>query len=100
MIQVMLRAERGTGAARMADDGDWNSRITGSDSRSSLLTGLIALGEGRGNSGMTGTLVIEMAVLLRPELAIDRTALEQDMVRCDVDNRSALKNQCQVAFGQ
>ena len=49
---------------------------------------------------MTGTLALEMAVLLRPELAIERAALEQDAVRRDVDDFALLHDQDLVAFGQ
>ena len=66
MNQAILRADRGTGAARTADVGDWNSRMTGSVRSSWAPLGLIALGERRGNSSMARALIVEVAVLLRP----------------------------------
>ena len=101
MIQTMPRADRGTGAEVIAVDGIWNSRMTGSvGSLRSSTTVLIALDEGRGVGGMAGTLSVEMAVLLRPELAIDSAAFEQDAVRRDIDHLSLVQNQGLVAFGQ
>src|SRR5689334_7816430 len=67
MIQTTWRADCGTGAAVIAVDGIWNSRITGSvGSLRSSTAVLIALDEGRGERGMAGTLCFEMAILLGP----------------------------------
>ena len=54
----------------------------------------------RGVGGMAWTLRFEMAVLLRPELAIDSAAFEQNAVRRDIDHLSLVQNQGLVAFGQ
>src|SRR5262249_30148726 len=96
MIHTMPRAERGTGVVVITVDGIWNSRMTGrvGSCRSSATTAvLIALDEGRGERGMTRTLAVEVAVLLRPELAIDGAAFEQDAVRCDVHHLALLQHQ-------
>lgn len=52
------------------------------------------------DNGMTGTLALEMAVLLRPELGIEQAALEQNVVRRDVDHFACLQDQDLVAFDQ
>ncbi len=62
--------------------------------------GLIALGERWGNSGMARALIVEVAVLLRPELAIDCAAFKQHMVRRDIHDPAAVQNQGQIALGQ
>ena len=101
MTHRMPRAERGTCAEVIAVDGIWNSRMIGSvGSLRSSTTVLIALDEGRGVGGMAGTLSVKMAVLLRPELAIDSAAFEQDAMRRDIDHLSLVQNQGLVALGQ
>ena len=49
---------------------------------------------------MTRALALEMAMLLRPELAIERTALKQHTVRSDVGDFALLQHQDLVAFHQ
>src|SRR5271170_7586795 len=97
----MPRAERGISAVVIAMDGDWNSRMAGSvgSPRSSAIV-LIALDEGRSESCMAWTLAVEMAVLLRPELAVDGAAFKQDAVRRDVHHLALFKHEDLVAFGQ
>jgi len=45
-------------------------------------------------------LIVEMAVLLRPELTIDGTAFKQHMVRRDIHDTATFQNQGQIALGQ
>ena len=49
---------------------------------------------------MARTLTVEMAVLLCPELAVDRAALEQDTVRRDIFDLALFQHEDLVAFGQ
>ena len=105
IIQMTPRAERGTGALTIAVDGHWNSRIAGnvgsSGSGRRLTNAMCSSTQacssfdhlaGRRmpsswrNDRLDGDRVFEMAVLLRPELAVDRAALEQHAVRGDVDD--------------
>src|SRR5208282_4486706 len=59
-----------------------------------------AMDQPRRDRRVMGSLALEMAVLLRPQLAIDRAALEQHAMRSDVDDFALLHHQDQVAFGQ
>lgn len=49
---------------------------------------------------MTGTLAVEMAVLLRPELLVDRASLDQHAMRREVGDLTVLHDQYLVAIGQ
>src|SRR5689334_19991894 len=69
-VQAMPRATRGIGALTIAVDGDWYSRMIGRvGSPRSATAVLIAVDEIWGERGMSRTLLIQMAVLLSPELA-------------------------------
>ena len=98
--QMVPRAERGTGIARMPADGDWTSSTTGRRGSSSAVVRLVALEERGGDSCMAGTLRLHMTVLLRPELTIQGAAFKQCAVRCDVDQLAFFQHQDLVALGQ
>ncbi len=49
---------------------------------------------------MTWTLAVEMAILLRPQVAIYGTALKQDAVRSDIGGFALFHHQDLVAFDQ
>src|SRR5271165_1469978 len=105
IIHVTRRAAAGTGALMTATDGDWNSRIAGSVGSSAVAGAvcsgrLIALEECRGGGGMARTLAFHVAVLLCPELTIERAAFEQRAVRREVDDGAALHHHDLVALGQ
>jgi len=63
-----------------------------------LLRRLTTGNQPRSNTGMTETLALEMLILLRPELTIERAALEQNTVRRYVDNFARLYDQNLVAL--
>ena len=85
---------------RIAAEGDWNSRIAGSVASFRSSIGSIPLGECWSKSCMAWTLSVEVAVLLRPELAIKGAALEQSPVRCDVDRLAFFENEDLIALRQ
>jgi hypothetical protein len=115
MTHTVPRAERGIGALTIAVDGHWNSNIAGNVGSAPplcrtasaldedlLMTDrlfLIAADETRGD-GAAGAAAVEMAVLLRPQLAVHRTALEQLMVRPDIHQLALLHDEDLVAIGQ
>ena len=101
IIQLIIWAARGIGVLVIAVDGDWNSRITGNvGSPRSATAVLSAWDAGRGESCMTGTLIVEMAILLRPKLAIDSATFEQHFVRCNVQEFTLVEHHDQVAIDQ
>src|SRR6185437_6359701 len=92
--QTMPRANAGFGIPVIAVDGDWNSRIAGSVGSSASTTAvLIALDEGRSESCMAWTLAFHVAVLLCPELAIDRATFQQHAMRRDIHQPALLQHQ-------
>src|SRR6202030_1680526 len=115
MTHTVPRAERGIGALMIAVDGHWNSRIAGKvgsvaprrrttsaldeDLLMSYSAFLIAADEAR-RDGAARAAAIHVAVLLRPQLAVEVAALQQDLVRRDVDQLALLQNEDLVAFGQ
>src|ERR1700730_10788027 len=115
MPHPVPRAERGIGALTIAVDGHWNSNIAGNVGSAPplcrtasaldedlLMTDrlfLIAADETRGD-GAAGAAAVEMAVLLRPQLAVHRAALEQLMVRPDIHQLALLHDEDLVAIGQ
>jgi len=93
MTHIVPRAVRGIGAAAMARDGDWNSKIAarvGPFASFARLTGLC----------MTEPLILEMTVLLGPELSIDIAAFKKQTVRRDVDSLAVLQDEDLVAVDQ
>src|SRR6202022_855310 len=80
-------------AAGVARDGDWNSKIAGrigSSARLARLTGLC----------MTRPLIIEMTVLLVPELPVDAAAFEKQAGRRDVDGLAVFEHEDLVTIDQ
>src|SRR5271154_3172133 len=102
-VHATRRATRGMGALTIAADGHWNSRMAGKVGSTgserdlttltrlddSLATGRLAAVEARFGLvmvhqlrayGIAARVGIEVAVLLRPELAVHRAALEKDLM--------------------
>ena len=100
IAQTVPRASSGTFQAMIAADGDENSRITGSVASSSVCTRLPAPTERLDNSGMTLTLIFDVAILLTPELAVGRTPLQQGAMRADIDRRPLVQHKDLLALDQ
>src|ERR1700730_16965901 len=105
--------ERARGLNKGAACRAWpllDSRLRGSDDeitgpprrelRASVLHHpLIPTHQSRGD-GSAGASAVEVAVLLRPQLAIERAPLEQDIVRRQIHDLALLQDEDLVAVGQ
>src|SRR5262249_27397893 len=100
ITQTIRRAERGTGAATTAADGDPNSRIAATAGSCRRIARSDAFGERGEKSSILQPLPIDMTVLLRPELAVDGTAVEKQGAAVAVDHPALLQNQDLVALRQ
>jgi hypothetical protein len=91
--QVVIRALRGMGRATTAAVGDSNSSSAASARRVMVTDMIVAPSFSLLRCG-------EMAVLLMPEVLIDRAALQQIRVRADVDDAPLVHHQDGVAVGE
>src|SRR5581483_6648084 len=106
----MPRAERGIGAFATAVEGHWNSRMTGSVGSGAARRGtsarlsedfaiaLLPRGQLPDRTAFGGFGGVLPGVLLVPEMAVDDTALEQNLVRRHVEQAALVHHDDLVAI--
>src|ERR1700730_9568306 len=98
--RMVAHDSAGTAVAMIAAAGLSNTRTAGGSGlrRAGSVSG--ASGESRSRRGMGSSLRIDVAILLRPQVAIDGAAIEQFPVRTDIDDLAAVKHEGLIAIDQ